>query len=173
MKVFLIVAISVDGFIARDSDQISTSWTSAEDKQFFRERTKQAGVIVMGRKTFETIGRPLPGRVNIVLSRESQRCNVATLQQGEVGYTSSSPTELIQELEHAGFNEVAICGGQQIYTAFLEAGLVDTLYLTIEPVIFGSGVKFVGNNHGCSVQLKEIKKLNEQGTLLLEYESTH
>lgn len=202
MKVFLIVAISVDGFIAQDADQISTAWTSPEDKQFFRERTKQAGVIVMGRKTFETIGRPLPGRINIVLSRQTlvvsevqgSRFKIQEFDDSKIKTphsakatwgkqsskvddviftTSLAPVELINRLEQAGFSEVAICGGQQIYTQFLEAGVVDTLYVTIEPVIFGSGIKLVDKlsvGQLISCRLKEIKKLNERGTVLLEYE---
>ncbi len=169
MHVFLIAAITIDGYIARDSDQISTAWTSKEDKAFFRDRTKQAGVIVMGRKTFETIGRALPDRLNIVLSRQPRPADLAE----EIQWSNQTPQELLKYLEEKGHQEVAICGGQQIYSQFLEAGLINTLYLTVEPVVFGNGVKFVDQVSAVNCRLKSEKKLNEQGTVLLEYEVTH
>jgi len=48
MKVFIIAAISTDGFIAKDPNEPSTAWTSLADKKHFGEITKRAGVIVMG-----------------------------------------------------------------------------------------------------------------------------
>ena len=60
MKVFIIAAISADGFIAKDPKEPSTSWTSLVDKKHFSEITKRAGTVVMGAKTYETIGKALP-----------------------------------------------------------------------------------------------------------------
>lgn len=169
MHVFLIAAISIDGFIAEKSDQISTEWTSKEDKQFFRDRTKEAGVIVMGKTTYETIGRPLPNRLNIVYSRSEQSTDLLTLQSGEMGYTNLSPVELLKQLEQAGYTEVAICGGASIYSMFMNAGVVDTLYITVEPIVFGSGVKlFQDLNETQKLELVIEKKLGEQA-VVLEY----
>jgi dihydrofolate reductase len=140
MHVFIIVAQTTDGFIARlpaegagAKNQISTIWTSKEDSAFFKERTKQAGVVVMGARTFETIGKPLPGRLTIVYSEKD-------LPYEGIEVTKKSPKELLAELEARGYKEVAICGGASIYTLFMEAGVVDTMYITTEPVTFGLGV---------------------------------
>src|SRR3989344_5571233 len=119
MKVFLIAAMTADGFIARNSAHLA-SWTSKEDKQFFVEKTKEAGVVVMGLNTFKTIGHPLPGRVNIVYSRTEK-----DLQGVEI--TEDEPRKLIENLAKRGYKQVAITGGAQIYTMFMEAGLVDTI----------------------------------------------
>jgi dihydrofolate reductase len=81
MNVFIIAAISADGLIAKDSDEKSTAWTSKADKKFFSERTKKAGVVVMGRKTFDTIGKPLSERLNIVYSK-SDRINQRVRERG-------------------------------------------------------------------------------------------
>ena len=51
---------------------------------------------------------------------------------------------------------------------FMEAGLIDTLYLTIEPVIFGSGIHLFNKELDVKLQLQSMQKLNEQ-TVLLEY----
>jgi dihydrofolate reductase len=61
MKVFVIAALSADGFIAQAEDHVA-DWTGTEDKKLFVQLTKEAGIMVMGSKTLATIGRALPGR---------------------------------------------------------------------------------------------------------------
>lgn len=178
MHVFIIVSITADGFIARFKEQSSLNWTSREDKQFFVKRSKQAGVIVMGRTTFDTIDakyKPLKDRLNIVYTSKSAK---DYLPQGEWALdktkfrtTTLSPQDLVASLVKEGCRELAICGGASIYTNFLQAGVVDTLYLTVEPVVFGDGIKFFNQqiNNDLQLRLKSSKKLNDAGTLLLEY----
>lgn len=60
-KVILLMAITLDGKIAKHTNQLA-AWTSRADKKIFVSETKKAGVIIMGRTTYDTIGRPLPGR---------------------------------------------------------------------------------------------------------------
>ena len=117
MHIFLIAAITADGYIAKNATQISTSWTSKEDTKFFAERTKQAGVVVMGAHTYQTIGRALPDRRTIVYSSEP-------IETPGVEITTLSPRELVQKLESEGVRELAICGGATVYTMFLEAKLI-------------------------------------------------
>ncbi|HEX9722557.1 MAG TPA: dihydrofolate reductase family protein [Candidatus Paceibacterota bacterium] len=133
MKVFLIAAMSADGFIARNSSHLA-SWTSKEDKQFFIEKTKEAGVVVMGLNTYKTIGRPLPGRLNIVYSK----------------------------------TEKNIPGGAQIYTMFMEADLVNTVYLTMEPVFFGLGMGLFTKKLGRKLELEKTHMLNKN-SIVLQY----
>lgn len=165
MKCFLIAAITVDGFIAENVRQISTSWTSKEDKKFFSERSKQAGVVVMGSKTFATIGHSLPGRLTIVYSRSKPPKS----DDPNLRFTNIPPVELISQLEKEGFSEVAICGGSTIYTLFLKAGLIQKMYLTIEPIIFGNGVKLFSEELQQRLKLVEAKKIAED-TMLFEYD---
>ncbi len=162
MKVSLLAAISVDGRIAENSDQLA-DWTSKEDKKFFVAKTKEAGVLVMGRKTYETIGRPLPGRLNVIMTRDtSGRENIAD----SLEYTSQSPQEIIAGLETRGFTEVVIGGGAEIYTMFLREKLVTDLYLTVEPVIFGDGVPLVSGNVFLKLNLVSSEQLGEKAVLL-------
>lgn len=159
IKCFIIAAMTADGFIARDTHHAAT-WTSKEDKKFFVERTKQAGVMVMGANTYETIGRPMPGRLTIVYSRDKTYPGVET--------TTKPPAELLRELEGRGFKEAAICGGASMYTQFLKAGMVDTLYLTVEPLLFGSGMSMVNEKLDVDLKLISHQKLSDN-VLLLEY----
>lgn len=159
IKVFIIAAQTLDGFIAKEVNH-PAFWTSKEDKHRFVELTKRAGVCVMGSSTFKTLPRPLKERVNIVYSR-SQEFEGAEM-------TNKHPIELLKDLEERGFEEVAICGGSHIYNMFLKAGVVDTLYITVEPIIFGSGISMFNEPMNVRLELKSHEK-TEAGTLLLEY----
>lgn len=197
MKVFLIAALSADGFITphipdpginnpgiqpgNASLPPSTTWTSTEDKQWFEERTKQAGVVIMGRTTYETIPekhRPLKDRTNIIYTSGPEKVTGAqslalnsplSIRHWQLPYaTNLPPKELITFLEKSGIRELAICGGASIYTLFMAAGVVDTLYLTIEPIIFGQGISLFDKPLENKLELAQSSNLNSH-TLLLEY----
>lgn len=158
--VFIIAALTADGFIGKNNSHFA-DWTSKEDKAFFVEMSKKAGVVVMGLNTFNTIKKPLKDRVNIVYSEEEIHCE-------GVETTSKEPKKLLEELYERGFKEVVIAGGSQIYTLFMEAGLVNALYLTVEPLVFGSGISLFNKQIEKKLELKNIQKIGEQ-TLMLEY----
>lgn len=164
MKIFLIAAISADGFIAQKSDQLSLDWTSKEDKQFFVSKTKEIGTVVMGRKTFETFGKPLKDRRLIVMSRGTH-----SEPMDGVEFTSESPSDLVQRLESEGIIELAVCGGASIYSQFLQSGLVNELFLTIEPVLFGTGVPLAPECGLHKMELVDSIKLGEKSILLHFY----
>src|SRR3989338_1485183 len=91
MKLILIMAMTADGIIARDS-QHTADWTSAADKKAFIAETKKHGVIIMGETTFATIGRPLPGRLNFILSLQPEKFQDKT-QPGTLEFFKGSPKE--------------------------------------------------------------------------------
>lgn len=165
IKTFIIVAETVDGFIAKNSGHEAT-WTSKEDKKRFVEITKRAGVMVMGLNTFNTFPSPIPGRLHIVYSPDenAEDKNIP----GVVEYTKDSPADLIKKLEERGFTEVAICGGTTIYTMFMKSGLVETIYLTIEPKLFGKGMGIFNEDLDFNLELVN-SSATESGTILVEY----
>lgn len=160
MRVSIIAAISADGFIAREQNELA-NWTSKEDKKLFVELTKRAGVMVMGGTTYRTIGRALPGRRNIVYSR-------SPIDQEGIEVTAEAPELLVKRLEKEGFSEVAICGGAAIYSLFLQAGLVTDVYLTVEPLLFGSGISLASQPLKTRMHLAEKRQLTPD-VLLLHY----
>lgn len=161
IKVFLIAAISADGFIAKDANHSPMYWSSKADKKRFVELTKRAGVVVMGSSTYKTIGNPLKERINIVYSKKENFPGVEM--------TQDKPLDLIKKLEERGIKEVAICGGSHIYTMFMKAGVVDTIYLTIEPILFGKGITIFNEDLHYSLKLQSSQTSEATGTLLLEY----
>ena len=72
LKVILLMALTVDGKIAKTSDHYP-DWTGRGDKRLFAEISRRAGLVIMGSKTYDTIGKPLPGRQNIVMTRNKTR----------------------------------------------------------------------------------------------------
>ncbi len=155
--------MTVNGKIAHTSDEL-VDWTSKEDKRFFHEETKKCGVVVMGNNTYKTIGRPLPGRLNVVMTRTP---DITKNWEGVLEFTDKPPRELLQNLERRGFSSVAVTGGAQVFSQFLEAGLADELAITIEPKIFGSGVNlFADIAKDFALELLEVRNLNPHVVLL-------
>ncbi|MDZ4227372.1 MAG: dihydrofolate reductase family protein, partial [Patescibacteria group bacterium] len=74
-------------------------------------------------------------------------------------------------LQNTSIEIVAVLGGAQTYSYFLKNNLIDELYLTIEPIVFGRGIPLladVGENQA-NFRLISKKQLNEKGTMLLHY----
>jgi dihydrofolate reductase len=116
-RVSIIVAISKNGVIGRDNQ---LPWDIPEDMKSFRQTT--AGhPIIMGRKTFESIGRPLPNRLNIVMTRSEDAIEGVTL--------AHDLDEAIVLAEQSDNNEIFIIGGGNVYSQAIDK--VDRLYLTI------------------------------------------
>ena len=158
MKVILMMAITADGKIAKYSDHPAT-WTSKADKKIFIEETKKAGVIIMGKTTYDTIGRPLPGRLNMVLDLDP---DLSKNIPGKLEFTKTQPKELIKQLEKRGFKTVILGGGATINGLFLKENLIDQIWLTIEPKIFGEGLNlFKGVETDLDLKLIEITKIDK------------
>jgi dihydrofolate reductase len=163
ISTFIIAAVTADGLIAENENH-AAMWTSKEDKKRFVELTKRAGVVVMGSRTFRTLPRPLKERLNVVYTRGH-----AFDGQENVLVTQDEPRILLEKLEARGLKEVAICGGSQVYTAFMKARAVGKIFLTIEPIVFGKGMTLF-NEAFPHTHLELIsKEATETGTLLLEY----
>lgn len=111
----LVVAASENNVIGKDNTLI---WHLPADLKRFKEVTLGAPII-MGRKTFESIGRPLPGRRNIVITRD------ASYYKDGIE-TVASPDEAIQVC--AQEERVSIIGGGEIYKMFLD--MANEVYLT-------------------------------------------
>nr|AIA15109.1 Dihydrofolate reductase [uncultured bacterium] len=166
MKVVLIAAITVDGFIGKTADHLA-DWTGGADKKLFVQVTKEAGAIVMGSTTFATIGRALPGRRMIVYTTKPKK-----ITAGGVETTNEPPAKLIARLTKEGAHGLAVCGGATIYTQFMAAGVVDELYITVAPTVFGTGIPLFTTNEDIAQNLELIEQsLLDENTILLHYKT--
>lgn len=115
MTVSLIVAMSENRVIGVDND---LPWHLPADLKFFKATT-MAKPMIMGRKTFDSIGRPLPGRQTIVVTRNSDWSHDGV----DVAPDLTSAIELAENKE-----EVMVTGGAQIYALAMD--MVDRMYIT-------------------------------------------
>jgi dihydrofolate reductase len=113
----LIVAISDNGVIGREQD---LPWRLSTDLRRFKRLT-MGHHLLMGRKTFESIGRPLPGRSMVAISR-----GAPALPEGVA--LAGSLEEALELARQAGDDEVFVAGGAEIFR--LSLPLVDRIYLT-------------------------------------------
>lgn len=114
-------------------------WHLPEDLKFFK-RTTMGKPVLMGRKTYESMGKPLPGRLNIVLSRQ------ADLNLPEGVRLVNELQSAIQQLEAEGIDEAFVIGGGKIFEEAMP--LVDRLYLTeVKTVVEGADVFFPHIDH--------------------------
>ena len=111
----VIAAVSANGIIG---DNNTLLWHISEDLRRFR-RITSGHPVIMGRKTYESLGRPLPDRTNVVVTRSDMRF--------EGCIRASSPAEAVSMFDAA--EEVFVIGGAQIYAALLP--VADRLCLTI------------------------------------------
>lgn len=117
MRISLIVAAATNRVIGRRG---RLPWKIPADMKFFKETT-MGKPIIMGRKTYQSIGVALPGRTNIVVT------NNPTIQNPEIK-KAKSVHEALRMAREEGGAEVMIIGGGQIYSATLP--IADRVYLT-------------------------------------------
>jgi len=132
----IIVAIDEKRGIGKNNDLL---FKIPEDHQRLRTVTREHP-LVMGRKTFESLGRLLPKRTHIVITRDSKSLEKLSYQPQVI---VSSLEEGIEAAKKApGSDEIFIFGGGQIFTEAVEKDLVDRLYLTIVKGDYGADTFF-------------------------------
>ncbi len=117
-RIVVVAAVALDGAIGRNG---SLPWHLSEDLRHFRRLT-EGHVVIMGRKTWESIGRPLPRRTNVVLSRSRS----FQLPQGVL--TAGSLPEALRLSAAYGDDAPRIIGGAQVYRQTLP--LAEELWIT-------------------------------------------
>lgn len=117
-EIVIIAAISENRVLGRDNQ---LPWSIPDDLKRFRKLT-MGYPVVMGRRTFESIGRPLPGRTNLVISRNLQFEVEGIVRCGSLG-------EAMSRVGESGKEKAFVIGGGQIYGQTIN--LADRLYLTV------------------------------------------
>lgn len=151
MTVTLVVAVGANGVIGRDG---AMPWPPTGDMRQFKELT-WGHPIVMGRTTYESIGRPLPGRTSVVLTRRED------WDPGHHDVLVASSLAAGLDLATALDDEVFLIGGAAVYAEALEAGLVDRMVVTHVPLA-PPGDAFFGPID--AVTWREVSRENHSGT---------
>lgn len=173
MHVTLAMVMSLDGKTTKGSIADSGEWASPEDQTVFRSLIANHDTVVMGSTTYKTVRdrlRPNTKNPRIILTRTPEK--YADDVRPGLTFTSDSPEELIARARKDN-QSVLLVGGSQTNARFFDAGMIDELFVTVEPQIFGAGLPFTGEvHHPCTLTLLSVKQLNDVGTLLLHYRVT-
>jgi dihydrofolate reductase len=116
-SITLIVAAAENNAIGKDNQLL---WHLPNDLKFFKNTTWGMPVI-MGRKTFEAVNKPLPGRFNIVITRQAD-------WKAEHVITATDLQDALQKAKETNCNEIFVIGGGEIYKQAME--IADKIYMT-------------------------------------------
>lgn len=155
--------MTMDGKIAKSSDHFP-NWTSREDKKYFWKVSDEHKVVIMGENTFKTFPHPLKNRLNVVFTLEKNSQPVEGVK-----WVSGEPEKVVEELEKEGHHSAILGGGSNLNGLFLKHKLVDELYVTVEPKIFGDGLSLFSGDFDINLKLIDIEKINDN-SIVLKYE---
>ena len=172
MKVTMVMLITIDGKMTKWNDPNIYKWTSKEDQRFFFSLIRKNNLIVMGRKTYEAAKKNLRinnNKLRVILTKNPEKYAMYSIPN-KLEFSNLTPEKLIEKLGKRGYKKMLLVSGGAINSHFLKANLVDELFLTIEPRIFGIGKPIVSEeNLNTILKLVSSKRINKQGTLLLKY----
>ncbi|MBI4099475.1 dihydrofolate reductase [Candidatus Microgenomates bacterium] len=165
MKVILYMAITPNGLIAKSDDD--TNFTSKEDHLGFRDACLESKAIIVGRRTYDLLNYDpefyFPQCSYFVVSQTAQE------PKENFVFCQPDPQKILALIESKGFNSACVIGGGKTNTTFLQANLVDEIYLDVEPAIFGQGIPlFSPADFEFKLDLLEVKNLSPQ-TVQLHY----
>lgn len=172
MNITLAAVVSIDGKITHGFGSGTSEWTSVADKKYFARLIEGSDAIVMGSRTYAAARKNMKlssKRLRIVLTRNPRRYRKREVP-GQLEFLKDSPRAIIRRLSRQGHRRILVAGGGEINALFLKANLIQHIYLTVEPKIFGTGksivypIKMVKD-----LELISIRRLNHRGTLLLRY----
>lgn len=157
MKVILYMAITVNGYIAKEDDD--TDWITELEWNSYSATIRRAGCLIIGHRTYDILTKQPEykelGKVKIVVVSSK---NFKTIAPNHL--TAKNPKAALRLL--TDFKEVVVAGGGILNSTFMKESLVDEIYLDVEPIILGKGVKLFDNSDfETRLELIETKKLSE------------
>ena len=160
-------AMSLDGFIA-DSDD-GYDWIDIDPDIDFAELSSQSDTYLMGRRTFEVTGSqgsPASGIRNYVFSNSLKQS-----EHRDLHIIGEDWIEAVRALRAEPGKDIWLFGGGKLFGSLCNNGLVDTVEVSILPVLLGGGIPLVsGLSRQVKLKLSEQKVYEKTGTALLVYE---
>lgn len=171
MKKILVFVSSLDGKTTQWDNPFVRTWSSKDDQAYFSNLWTQSRLIVVGSKTYDADPlKPATSHRIVVMTRKPSRYSAKSVE-GQLEFSSETPGELVRRFEQQNEPLLLVAGGARMATSFLKAGLIDQLWLTLEPRIFGQGNGFVLTEKlDIRLRLLHVERLNDEGTLLTKYE---
>jgi dihydrofolate reductase len=171
MKTILVFVSTLDGKITRWENPFVRTWSSVEDQDYFHRIWKEAGLIVMGSNTFNADPvKPSGWHLLVILTKDPAKYKEKVVP-GRLEFTNESPSEIVLRFAKEKRELMLVVGGAHVATSFLKEELIDELWLTIEPKIFGKGLSFVTDERmDIELKLLTCEKVNERGTMIMKYQ---
>ena len=167
-KIRYIVAMSVDGYIAGPDGEID--WIVTDPEVDFAAIWAQFDTALMGRRTYEVGKKRLgekafAGTTTIVFSRTMR-------PQDHLGVTvlSELNAEWAQALKSQSGKDIWLFGGSELFRAFLDFGLVDSVEVSVIPVLLGNGVPLLPPPYSPAKLKLAASKIYRSGRVSLAYE---
>lgn len=157
----IIAAITDNNALGKDNKLL---FRLKKDMEHFKNITTD-NVVIMGRKTYESIGKALPNRVNIVLSRD--------MESNEDFYTFDSIEKAIEwSKENYPQKEIFIIGGASVYDKALKDDIVDKLYMTkIKQTVEDADAFFPEIDYKRKWSITSVERFFEKGIEFFIYEA--
>ncbi len=169
MKVIIVMSMSLNGIICLEDR--TEGFLSKDGSKLITSLSAEVGSIILGRGTYENVVNNLGDSV-VWNSAKMPKVVVTSNPDYQVitGYLSAtSPQEAIQLLAVKGISNAALVGGSKLTSAFMASGLVDEIWIDVEPVVVGKGIPlFDPQEFEVRTELLSVEKINN-GELLLKY----
>lgn len=160
MTVILYMAVSANGYIAKEYDD--TSFVSEVEWKNFRDVIKRAGNMIIGRRTYEIMRQTneFSGLKNIKVVVLTHDASLKS-ENPDIVFTNKTPGEIIKFLQKQAFKEILVAGGGNLNASFMKENLIDEIYLDVEPVVLGKGIRlFSDKDFETKLELIEAKNFS-------------
>ena len=161
------VAVTLDGFIAGPNGEYD--WIVPDPAVNFAALYDEFDTAIMGRKTYQLAASQgghgaMPGIDVIAFSR-----TIPPAAYPGVRILNDDPRKIVKELKQKSGRDIWLFGGGELFRYLLDAGLVDTVEVVLNPVLLGSGVPLLPAGGATKLVLSDMKRLRTSGNVALAY----
>jgi dihydrofolate reductase len=161
------VAVSLDGFIATPDG--GYDWIVSDPDVDFAALYKEFDTAVMGRKTYD-LAASLPGHgampgIDVIAFSRTMKPETYP----GVRVVNDDPRQVVADLKKKKGRDIWLFGGGELFRYLLDANLVDTVEVAVNPVLLGAGIPLLPPGALAKLQLSDIKRLPKSGIVALAY----
>ena len=170
MRTVLVFVSTLDGKVTKWNESNVSLWSSQEDQKYFKKIWNDSKLLIMGSNTFNADPiKPSSNQLLVIMTREPSKYKKYEVS-GQLEFSDKSPGQLTFHFAKKGYEQMLVVGGAHIGTSFLKEQLIDELWLTVEPRIFGVGSNFaIEEKLDINLHLISCERVNAQGTLITKY----